>query len=71
MNFIIAAEDRVIELERMLREERIRCQDAEERATKVDQRRQDTEQRVHEMGEVIKERERMMDILTQEKTGET
>ena len=55
----------------MLGEERIQCQDVEERAIKVDQRRQDTEQRVHEMGEAIKERERIIHTLTQEKTGET
>ena len=68
--YIIAAEDKVIELEKMLEEERIRCQGEERKATEVDQRRQDAEQRVHELEEAIQKAEGAVHTLTQEKAGE-
>lgn len=53
----------------MLEEARIRYEGAEGRATQVDQRRQDAEQRMHEMDGAIREKEEMIQKLTQEKTG--
>ena len=60
----------MIELEKMLEEERIQCQGEERRATEVDQRRQDAEQRVRELEEAILMAEGAVHTLTQEKTGE-